>query len=174
MADENPYAPPAANIEVPQAVDGELAGRWARLGGSLIDTLIFVIVFWAAIFAFGAVDQVLQGAGVMSASTSAILLLGSLVLFALLNGFLLATRGQTIGKLAVGTRIVSFETGALVPLWKLMALRYLPYFGLGYIPFIGQIIGLINPLLIFKKDRRCLHDHLAGTKVVVANPLPAG
>jgi uncharacterized RDD family membrane protein YckC len=32
----------------------------------------------------------------------------------------------------------------------------------------GGFIVLIDALLIFKKDRRCLHDIVAGTRVVKA------
>ena len=173
MAEDNPYAPPEANIEVPESVDNELAGRWLRLGGSLIDTVIFVVVFLGAIYLFGALDGFLTGQETTSPGEDALLLLGSLVLFVALNGYLLATKGQTIGKVAVGTRIVSVDDGSLVPLWKLMLLRYLPYFGLGYIPIGGQILSLVNALMIFKADRRCLHDHTAGTKVVIARPMSA-
>ncbi|HNP63431.1 MAG TPA: RDD family protein [Woeseiaceae bacterium] len=173
MVDDNPYAPPEANIEVSQSVDNELAGRWLRLGGSIIDTVILVVVFFGAIYLFGAMDGFLAGQETTTVAEDTLLLLSSLVLFVALNGYLLATKGQTIGKVAVGTRIVSIHDGSLVPLWKLMLLRYLPYFGLGYLPIGGQILSLVNALMIFKADRRCLHDHTAGTKVVVARPMSA-
>ena len=54
------------------------------------------------------------------------------------------------------------------PLWRLLALRYLPLQAVGQIPILGVVVGLLNPLLIFRADRRCLHDHIAGTKVVLA------
>ncbi len=34
------------------------------------------------------------------------------------------------------------------------------------VPFIGGIFGLVNALFIFGAERRCLHDRLAGTRVV--------
>ena len=36
------------------------------------------------------------------------------------------------------------------------------------VPFVGPLVGLIGILFIFRDDRRCLHDHLAGTRVVQA------
>lgn len=40
--------------------------------------------------------------------------------------------------------------------------RMLPMQLIGLIPSIGQFIsGIINPLFIFGKQRRCLHDYLA-------------
>ena len=36
------------------------------------------------------------------------------------------------------------------------------------IPVIGSLVGLIDALLIFRDNRRCLHDNIADTMVVVA------
>jgi uncharacterized RDD family membrane protein YckC len=36
------------------------------------------------------------------------------------------------------------------------------------LPTVGPFAGLIDVLFIFLKDRRCLHDHIAGTVVVRA------
>lgn len=172
MSADNPYAPPEADVEVANWHENQLASRWARLGGSLIDGLILGAGFWGAIYVFGLMDRALDEDMAVTAF-DAVLLIGWLGLFLVLNGYLLATRGQTIGKVAARTRIVSFEDDRLLPLWKLMVLRYMPFYVLGYIPLIGPILGLINPLFIFKQDRRCLHDHVAGTKVIYADSPPA-
>ena len=38
-----------------------------------------------------------------------------------------------------------------------------------FIPcYIGTVIGLGNAVMIFGEQRRCLHDQLAGPKVVLA------
>lgn len=89
-------------------------------------------------------------------------------IYLLLHGFLLATRGQTIGKLVLGIRIVDIDTNQVIPLVKQLLLRDLLIRVLVGIPFIGGIIGLVDSLLIFRWDRRCLHDHLANTKVIFA------
>jgi uncharacterized RDD family membrane protein YckC len=34
------------------------------------------------------------------------------------------------------------------------------------IPVVGRLINLVDPLLIFGKERRCLHDLIADTIVV--------
>ena len=87
----------------------------------------------------------------------------------LLNGYLLSTRGQTIGKLVVGTKIVDADTEQLVPLWPLFFKRFLLIQILSAIPLVGNFVGLADTLLIFRENKRCLHDDLANTKVVVAN-----
>ena len=44
--------------------------------------------------------------------------------------------------------------------------RMLPMQLIGFVPSVGQFIsGIINPLFIFGKQRRCLHDYIAKTKV---------
>ena len=92
-----------------------------------------------------------------------------IVAFVALNGYLLATSGQSIGKRIVGTRIVSVHDGKILPFGKVIGLRYLPFWVIAQVPFIGQVItGLVDPLFIFRGDKRCLHDLVAGTKVIKA------
>ena len=86
-------------------------------------------------------------------------------MFLILNGYLLFKRGQTIGKVVVKTRIVDLN-GNIPSFGKLIVLRYL-IFALvsSLIPIIGPFVGL-EVFLIFFKERRCLHDYIAGTRVV--------
>jgi hypothetical protein len=53
---------------------------------------------------------------------------------------------------------VSFVTGVLLRNWLFMLLQY--------IPGLGSVSGLVDPLFIFRADRRCIHDFVAGTKVI--------
>jgi hypothetical protein len=47
-----------------------------------------------------------------------------------------------------------------------MLWRYLPTVLLSYVPAIGQLLaGIVNPVLIFGKEKRCLHDYIAKTRV---------
>jgi hypothetical protein len=53
---------------------------------------------------------------------------------------------------------VSFATGVPLRHWLFVVLQY--------IPGVGSIIGLADLLFIFRQDRRCIHDFIAGTKVI--------
>jgi uncharacterized RDD family membrane protein YckC len=83
---------------------------------------------------------------------------------------LLSTTGQSLGKKWLKIRIVKvdgspvdFGSAVLLRSWAFYALA-----GVGSLLVIGSVLPLIDALMIFADDRRCLRDHLAGTKVVVA------
>ena len=166
MSQENPYAPPEADIEVVSPNEVQLASRWARLGGSLVDGLVGFAVVFTLMFVTGMWEIFMAGG--QSYADTATLSVGGLVVFLLIHGYPLATRGQTLGKMAAGTRIVSVADGRILPLWKVFGLRYIPIALIGGVPVVGQILNLVNILLIFRSDRRCGHDMIAGTRVVVA------
>jgi uncharacterized RDD family membrane protein YckC len=142
----------------------DLASRGKRLGGVLIDGLILMVILVPVILATGVLQQAFAGRQVTIGQQVTYGLLGTVV-FLLLNGYLLATRGKTIGKVAVGTRIVDLQ-GQLPPLGKLLVLRYFIPWMAGTIPIVGGLFSLIDALFIFGRERRCIHDHLAGTRVV--------
>ncbi|HEY2572923.1 MAG TPA: RDD family protein, partial [Verrucomicrobiaceae bacterium] len=89
------------------------------------------------------------------------------LVFLILNGFLLFRKGQTIGKLAMGTKIVGLE-GNIPDFGRIYMLRYFLIRLVRQIPILGGLFGLVDALVIFGKDRRCLHDYIAGTRVIVA------
>ncbi|HEY9102829.1 RDD family protein [Chitinimonas sp.] len=144
---------------------GEPAGRWHRLGASLIDSLILSIVIWPVIlFVFQ-----IPFASVATLGLGAKLLLGtgSFLTYVLINGYLLYQGGQTVGKKLLGIRVVKLD-GSKATLLTLTVVRHLPLNLVGLIPVVGSIIQLADALFIFRENRRCLHDLIAGTKVVVA------
>ena len=63
------------------------------------------------------------------------------------------------------TQIVS-DSGQPLNFGELYLKRYLVIQLLAILPFIGGLIGLIDTLLIFRSSRKCLHDDIAGTKVI--------
>ena len=110
----------------------------------------------------------LATAGDVGTSDLLKLSLVGMIVFLLLHGYLLHNYGQTIGKRLVGTRIVSATDNQIVPLGKIFALRFVPMQLISIVPVVGTIIPLIDVLFIFRDDRRCLHDLIAGTKVIKA------
>ena len=81
---------------------------------------------------------------------------------------LLAQRGQTIGKIVRGLRIVRFEDGSNPGFVKAVLLRTFLWAVITAVPLVGPLVGLVGILFIFRDDQRCVHDHLAGTRVVPA------
>lgn len=77
---------------------------------------------------------------------------------------MLSKHGQTIGKKVLKMKIVKVDTGMNGGFVTNVVLRGFVNGLLGIIPFYS----LIDILFIFSDDRRCLHDKIAGTKVVMA------
>ncbi len=88
------------------------------------------------------------------------------------NLYLLATRGQTIGKKLQRIRIVALDGDHHPGLFRVFWLRSFINGLIGSIPLFGPIpvYSLIDVLCIFGKERRCIHDYLAQTRVVQGDP----
>jgi uncharacterized RDD family membrane protein YckC len=166
---DNPYSPPKADISVPIPAQGlPLASRGARFGGVILDRLLESVVLLPALFIyFGSLKEYTQQFQERSLIFSAVVLSASLVVWLALNGYLIHTRGQTIGKVLVGTRIVRRD-GSPVTLGRVFGLRVLPLQLMAWIPIFGGLIGLADALMIFRQNRACLHDDFADTMVVEA------
>jgi uncharacterized RDD family membrane protein YckC len=67
----------------------------------------------------------------------------------------------------LGIRVVRRD-GSHCGLARIFFARYLPVTLLGAVPFVGGLVSLVDALLIFRDDRRCLHDEIADTIVVKA------
>jgi uncharacterized RDD family membrane protein YckC len=170
MNKPNIYSPPDADLNGASEesksleIDENLAGRWARLGAYIIDSIILILPF-VAIFVL---TDSWEGAANRdySVSEQLIYFLIGIAQYLLVNGYLLHRRGQTVGKWVLGIRIVSFNTNKILPLWKVFLVRYVPPAIVAMLPLVGVFLAIINDLFIFRKDKRCIHDHLAGTKVI--------
>jgi len=141
----------------------ELASRMSRAGAAFFDVLALCVVGIAFIYSTGMLDRLKS----MGSSTEDTLLSTAfgLLMFLMVHGYFLFKNGQTFGKWIFDIAIVKND-GAKISGTLIIIKRYLPIWLLSYIPIIGQLIGVINILFIFRKDRRCIHDIIAGTKVV--------
>ena len=81
----------------------------------------------------------------------------------------LKATGQTLGKKMAKTRIVTMN-GKKPEVTDLAFKRYAFVAMINLIPVIGGVLSLVDVVLVFKADRRCLHDMVAGTKVVKFQP----
>ncbi len=142
----------------------KLASRSKRLLGAVIDSLICFLVSFP-LFWLGGVFKRLETNPYLTFGEHFLLFLAGLAVFMAVNGYLLARDGQTVAKRLLKMRIVDLE-GKLLPFPRLFIYRYLFLGLLGLIPFFGGLLGLVDALFIFRSDRRCLHDHLAGTIVI--------
>nr|WP_279388160.1 RDD family protein [Vibrio crassostreae] len=70
-----------------------------------------------------------------------------------------------MGKNVMEIAIVDMD-GKQLGLFNIMIKRILPMNIFVYIPVIGQYISILNYLFVFRKNRRCLHDLIAGTQVI--------
>ncbi|MDJ0624311.1 MAG: RDD family protein [Desulfocapsaceae bacterium] len=161
---ENPYAPPAADLAVNNANSFTLASRWKRFWAAMIDSLLSIIILVPIMYFTDGLDGLANGQENPIMYTLSIGAVG-VVVFIILHGKLLAAHGQTIGKKILGIRIADLE-GNLPSIKRHIIPRYTFTTILGYIPFIGGLLAILDMLLIYRKNRRCLHDNVAKTIVV--------
>lgn len=172
MDEHNPYADPTTRIA--DAADGPpdaLAGRGVRLGAAILDGLLLLAIALPIQWFGGFLPAVMNASrSGYSLPFTTLLLWGAIgiAIFIAVQGLPLHRTGQTWGKRVLDIRIVDLQ-GNKPPLLRLLALRYLPLQIVSQIPVLGVIAALVNPLLIFRADRRCGHDLIAGTKVIVAH-----
>ncbi|WP_028454207.1 RDD family protein [Chitinilyticum litopenaei] len=160
---QNPYAAPQSDLSISES--DQLASRGSRLGAALLDGLVVGMIVFAPLIIWGE-SQALAWIGSTSEwlLTPLFIMLG-LLAFLLPNGYLLAKHGQTVGKRVAKIKIVGLD-GKPLPFIKLVFMRYGIMQSLGSLPFIGWAFTLMNVATIFRPDRRCMHDMLAGSKVV--------
>ena len=142
----------------------ELASRLSRLIASLVDSLV-MMPFAAPLYIILIAKY--PGSILDASHAYRIIWIGipTLIFFVGINSYFWATRGQSIGKMALGIRIVHMD-GEQATLGRIVGLRILPMQLIGWIPYIGGVISLVDVLFIFRASRRCIHDDIARTKVV--------
>ena len=140
----------------------QLASRGLRLGAFLLDGVIWVAAWVFCFFMFGFLSELL---GSMAAAGAIIPVLGVLGV----NLYLLADNGQTLGKRALGIKIVRSDLRTPASIWRIIFFRYIPIHLLSNLPCIGSLLYLANFVLIFRQDQRCGHDHIADTNVINAD-----
>ena len=87
---------------------------------------------------------------------------------------LVALRGQTVGKMMTGVRVVRFVDGG-VPGWWRSAVRWAVLYGPMLIPVVGWLVTVLVVAIAGRDPhRRGLHDRIAGTVVLDMRPAAGG
>ncbi len=88
---------------------------------------------------------------------------------------LIAKRGQSIGKILFQIRIVDQQTVMRARPTQSVLIRTMLFNLLYNLPLIGTLVFVVDFIFLFTEHHRTLHDRLAKTVVVQANPaqLPA-
>lgn len=149
-----------------------LASRDRRLGAALLDGLFVIILLIPVLYYTGEHKELLEvirsGKPVhQSLGQQIIGLLMGMAAYLLLNGYLLYKKGQTLGKMILKTKVVDLA-GNRPSFNRLVFVRYLIPNLVGNIPMVGTWLILLDAIFIFRSEHRCLHDYLAGTRVVNA------
>lgn len=162
----NPYQSPLGSAALDALpADFQLASRGQRFLGAMLDNMLYLLVasmFTGVIVAtaifFGAQltedDSVVYGA-------LAVGLLGMIGL----QSLLIATRGQTMGKMLLKTKIVSLESGQIPGFLQGVVVRFWLPVILAGIPVV-KMLCVFDVLAIAGSEQRCVHDYLAGTTVI--------
>lgn len=151
------------------------AGFWIRFLAILIDGLILgcigivVNLFWSGSLLAPAVGRRPVTPGFESGrfvEVFALSMFVNLLLGAAYQAYFLSTRGATVGKLALGLRVITANGGPISP-GRAIA-RYLCYHLDNFTLCIGYIIAG------FDSEKRALHDHICGTRVIHNDvPMPS-
>lgn len=166
----NPYAAPVARVDDYYADQLVLADRLTRLLAVIVDFAIMAglaaIIGIGAAIVLPAVQKGEQGQAAAMIGFTIVILVALLALM-IVNLVLLHRYGQTIGKRVFKIRVVRLD-GSHCSLLRYIFARWLPVGLLGGIPLLGPLISLIDSLMIFRSDQRCMHDLIADTIVVRA------
>jgi uncharacterized RDD family membrane protein YckC len=129
---------------------GPRAGFWRRFAAAFVDGILLAIV-----------NLVLRGIAGTGGGTG----LGTLVSLAYFTYFEGGPTGQTIGKRALGIRVIDFGGGGSIG------------YGRAFIRWIGRFVSAIVFLLgylwmLWDKERQTWHDKFANSVVVPVSAYP--
>ena len=145
------YAPPPeTSMPATGNASGPRAGFWRRFAGWVIDAILI-----------GIVDAILRG--ILGAGTGAAL--GFVVAIAYFTSLIGSARGQTLGQMALGIRVIDFNTGGPIGYGRAF-LRWL-------VSIVSGIVLLLGYLwMLWDKEKQCWHDKAAIDVVVPVQYYP--
>jgi uncharacterized RDD family membrane protein YckC len=129
---------------------GARAGFWRRFVGALIDGIVV-----------GIASGILRGILGNGAGTG----LGVVVSIVYFTAFIGSERGQTLGQMALGIRVIGLDSGGSIGYGRAF-LRWL-------VSIVSAIVILIGYLwMLWDKERQCWHDKAANDVVVPVRDYP--
>jgi len=145
--ESDPY--PAASPQGANGPSGPRAGFWKRFAASLLDGIIVTAVSVPFLVIEPALYYVVS-------------ILGGIIYYSVLEG---GAKGQTIGKMALGIRVIDLGRGGPIGV------------GRGFIRYIGRIASSIVLMLgylwmLWDKEKQTWHDKMAGSVVVPVSSYP--
>jgi uncharacterized RDD family membrane protein YckC len=146
-----PPPPQAAGGPPPSgSASGPRAGFWRRFAGLIIDGIIV-----------GVADGILRAVLGYGAGVSLGLVV-SIVYFTVLIG---NSRGQTVGQMALGIRVIDFNTGGPIGYGRAFV-RWL-------VAIVSTIVFFLGYLwMLWDKEKQCWHDKAANDVVVPVQYYP--
>jgi uncharacterized RDD family membrane protein YckC len=137
-------------------------GFWLRFAAKILDVLITSL----PAFVLGAI----WGGVAAAAPKPSTYFVGQVVIYVVVHiirvaytVYFLGTYGATPGKMACGLRVVMAE-GEPISYWRALG-RYYAEVVTGFTFYIGYIVAA------FDAEKRTLHDHICGTRVVLGRPM---
>jgi uncharacterized RDD family membrane protein YckC len=152
------------NVEVSQSIS-KLASLSDRFFASLIDALIMGTLTFVPLFIIYGFSGLFELRSQNELFYTLITFVAGQLVFLSIQGWLLINYGQTVGKKFMEIKIVDLN-GNLPSFGKVYGFRYLSMSIMPLLPGLGGLLSLVDILCIYRKDRRCIHDMIAGTKVI--------
>jgi len=152
-----------------------VATRWQRVGGAVVDGLILVAasVALAALGGFdviGSIGDAFSGETTVLDNPSGWFSVVSFVLGALYEVYFIGTRGQTPGKMVVGTRVVPTRHAG-IPGFSVAGVRWAVPAAAGYLSGTGGgllfwLTAAVYLPILFQEYGQGVHDMIAKTYVI--------
>jgi uncharacterized RDD family membrane protein YckC len=176
--EEDPFIAKGAS----KKMEAPLADLGQRFAGALIDGFLSAGVAWGLVFGIRALGFNPLSAFFAGGATETSFAFAGIPVW-LLQLALISERGQSVGKILAQTQIVNLD-GTVAGAVNGWVYRYLPIHLLGTMPAlvkaaggssretrlmlsaIVSVVSLVDIALIFSEGNRCLHDLIAGTKVI--------
>jgi uncharacterized RDD family membrane protein YckC len=129
---------------------GARAGFWRRFAGAFVDGIVV-----------GIASGILRAATTQSTGT----ILGLVVSAAYFTAFIGSERGQTLGQMALGIRVIGLDSGGSIGYGRAL-LRWV-------VSLISAAVILLGYLwMLWDKEKQCWHDKAANDVVVPVKDYP--